>query len=196
MQNSGAQCRKMSWCGEYIYSVYFLPTVLIIYPGTERKRNMAKRNGFGAYNKISAQQIALIAVSIVALILMIALIVTAKGASSVSDTHSESCEKLVARFGGEINAVQILIDNQKNESGDARIDTLNDIIKHVYAADALSVYKVEAFGGDELITTDTYTRLTELMTQSIQQLESGSRPDDTITEFTSVLEGLISGTEG
>ena len=196
MQNSGAQCRKMSRCGEYIYSVYFQPMVLIIYPGTERKRNMAKRNGFGAYNKISAQQIALIAVSILALILMIALIVTAKSASSVSDTHSESCEKLVARFNGEINAVQILIDNQKNESGDARIDTLNDIIKHVYAADALSVYKVEAFGGDELITTDTYTRLTELMTQSIQQLESGSRPDDTITEFTSVLEGLITGTEG
>ena len=86
--------------------------------------------------------------------------------------------------------MQLMVDNQKNESGDARISTLNDIIKHVYAADALSVYKVEAFGGDELISTDTYSRLTELISQSIHQLQSGNRPDDLISEFTAALNEL------
>ena len=153
---------------------------------------MAKRNGFGVYPgaRISAQQVTLIAVSVLALILMITTLVAFDKVSDANETQNAQYDKLITRFESEINAVQLMVDNQKNESGDARISTLNDIIKHVYAADALSVYKVEAFGGDELISTDTYSRLTELISQSIHQLQSGNRPDDLISEFTAALNQL------
>ena len=153
---------------------------------------MAKRNGFGVYPgaRISAQQVALIAVSVLALILMITKLVAFNKVSDANEVQNARYDKLMARFEGEINALQLMVDNQKNESGEARINTLNEIIKHIYAADALSVYKVEAFGGDELISTDTYSRLTELISQSIRQLQSGNRPDDLISEFTVALDEL------
>ena len=103
---------------------------------------MAKRNGFGVYPgaRISAQQVTLIAVSVLALILMITTLVAFNKVSDANETQNAQYDKLITRFESEINAVQLMVDNQKNESGDARISTLNDIIKHVYAADALSVY--------------------------------------------------------
>ena len=102
---------------------------------------MAKRNGFGVYPgaRISAQQVTLIAVSVLALILMITTLVAFNKVSDANETQNAQYDKLITRFESEINAVQLMVDNQKNESGDARISTLNDIIKHVYAADALRV---------------------------------------------------------
>ena len=101
---------------------------------------MAKRNGFGVYPgaRISAQQVTLIAVSVLALILMITTLVAFNKVSDANETQNAQYDKLITRFESEINAVQLMVDNQKNESGDARISTLNDIIKQ-------DVYKRQYF---------------------------------------------------
>ena len=101
----------------------------------------------------------------------------------------------MARFDDEVSALDILLRQQENESGDARVATLHEMIKHIYAADALSIYKVEAFGGDALMTTETYTELTELVNQCIVQLQSGNRPDQQLAEVGAALAALRGGAD-
>lgn len=140
--------------------------------------------------RISAQQVALIVVSILALIFMITTLAVLNTRSDADQLQGERYDLLKARFDDEVSALEILLNQQENESGDARVATLHDMIKHIYAADALSIYKVEAFGGDALMSTETYTELTELMTQCITQLQAGNRPDQQLADFAATLAEL------
>jgi hypothetical protein len=153
---------------------------------------MAKRNGFSVHPgaRISAQQIVLIAVSVLAIVLMITTLAAFNRSSSLSGLQEQQYDKLLVRYNDELHAIDILLSQQENESGDARTHTLHEIQTHVYAADALSIYKVDAYGGDPLMTTDAYSRLSELIEQSIQQLQSGNKPDEQIAEFSAALAEL------
>lgn len=156
---------------------------------------MAKRTGFGVrpVARISAQQVALIAVSALALALMITSLLAFNRSADLSQIQQEQREKLTARYNEELSALSILVERQTTESGDARINTLHDMIKHIYAADALSVCIVDAYGGEPLMTTDAYSELTDLITSSINQLQSGNDPDANLAEFSTALEELRQG---
>ncbi len=153
---------------------------------------MANRTGFGARPgaRISAQQVALIAVSALAIVLMITTLLAFNRSAESERAQQAQRSQLLARYDEEINALGILIERQATESGDARIDTLHDMIKHIYAADALSLCIVEAYGGEPLMTTDQYSELTELVSGSIRQLQSGSDPDANLAEFSAALEAV------
>lgn len=153
---------------------------------------MAKRTGFGARPaaRISAQQVALIAVSALALALMITTLLAFNRSSALGRAQAEQRELLAARYDEELSALNILMERQATESGEARTDTLHDMIKHIYAADALSVCIVEAYGGEPLMTTDSYSLLTDLITSSIAQLQAGNSPDDELAEFSAALAAL------
>ena len=60
---------------------------------------MAKRNGFGVYPgaRISAQQVTLIAVSVLALILMITTLVAFNKVSDANETQNAQYDKLITR---------------------------------------------------------------------------------------------------
>lgn len=158
---------------------------------------MANNNGLGVHPgmRISAQQVALIVVSILALIFMITTLAALNTRADAGRVENERYELLMARFDDEVSALDILLRQQENESGDARVATLHEMIKHIYAADALSIYKVEAFGGDALMTTETYTELTELVNQCIVQLQSGNRPDQQLAEVGAALDALRGGAD-
>ena len=141
----------------------------------------------------SAQQVALIAVSALALALMITSLLAFNRSADLSQIQQEQREKLTARYNEELSALSILVERQTTESGDARINTLHDMIKHIYAADALSVCIVDAYGGEPLMTTDAYSELTDLITSSINQLQSGNDPDANLAEFSTALEELRQG---
>ena len=156
---------------------------------------MAKRTGFGVRPgaRISAQQVALITVSALALALMITSLLAFNRSADLSQIQQEQREKLTARYNEELSALSILVERQTTESGDARINTLHDMIKHIYAADALSVCIVDAYGGEPLMTTDAYSELTALITSSINQLQSGNDPDANLAEFSTALAELRQG---
>lgn len=156
---------------------------------------MAKRTGFGVRPgaRISAQQVALIAVSALALALMITALVAFNKSADLSSLQAEQRDKLTARYYEELSALSILVQRQETESGNARADTLHDMIKHIYAADALSACIVDAYGGEPLMTTDAYAQLNDLITGSLNQLQSGNDPDANLTEFNAALEELRQG---
>lgn len=154
--------------------------------------DMANNKGFGVRPgaRVSAQQIMLIAVSALAVVLLVMTLIAFGRANDMAREVQEGRSKLISQYSSEINAIDILMNRQENESGDARINTLAEVKQHIYAADAFSVYGIAAYGGEELMSTDEYSALMTAIDQSIQQLRAGNRPDDSITEVRTALDAV------
>ena len=97
---------------------------------------------------------------------------------------------LQTRYTDELNHAQLMISRQANESGEARISTLKEIQSHIYAADALSMYKVSAFGGAEYMATDTFAQLNSLIEQSINHIRGGSDTSAVLSELSEIINTL------
>ena len=139
---------------------------------------------------ITIWQIALVILAAVVLALLITTVSAINSDKAAQDCLTAVEDQLQARYLSELNAAQLMIDRQVNESGDARINTLIEIQRHIYAADAFSMYKVSAFGGPDYMTTDIYAQLNGLIEQSIRQLNGGSNPSATLNEFSETVNTL------
>lgn len=153
---------------------------------------MAKRKGFGARpaSHASAQQAALIVVSILALVFMITTLVGFNKSADMMHIQNEQRAKLEMRLDEELSAIGLLLTQQENESGEAQINTLDEIKKHIYAADMISVYMTSAYNAEPIMTTEMYSQLKDLVNQSITQLQSGNQPSAELSEFAEVLTRL------
>ena len=139
---------------------------------------------------ISIWQVALILMTGIALALLIKT-VTVTNSESAANARLDRLEQLLqTRYTDELNHAQLMISRQANESGEARISTLKEIQSHIYAADALSMYKVSAFGGAEYMATDTFAQLNSLIEQSINHIRGGSDTSAVLSELSEIINTL------